>query len=344
MVRVLVIEDSSILQNRMKHILRSEPEILIVGVAGNGYTAIEMIPRIKPDLVLVDIELQQADIFQTTRKILKFHRIPILIASADRPSGEIAASFKAIEVGAVALVQKPINPDSTDFKSRKTRLVETIKLMLQVNVVRHGLSKSLTPYRVETSKKRNEITHIVAIGASTGAPPVIASILAGLPENFPMPILIVQHISPGFVHGFADWLNRVSRIPVSVAANLENIMNGRIYLAPDKYHMGVDQFAHIKLSSEPPEFGLRPTVSRLFHSVNSVYGDKAVGILLTGMGRDGAAELKQMRDSGALTIAQNEKTCVVYGMPGEAVKINAAKRILPPEGIVQALRDYARGV
>jgi two-component system chemotaxis response regulator CheB len=178
---------------------------------------------------------------------------------------------------------------------------------------------------------------VVAIGASTGGPPVLQQIFSSLPPSFPAPILLVQHISPGFTQGFVDWLNRTATLQARLAVDGERIVPGNIYVAPDGYQMKVDNSGRIVLATEEAENGIRPSISYLFRSVASAFGPKSIGILLTGMGRDGADELKTMRDKGALTIAQDKESSIVYGMPMEAMKLGAAQYSLPPDKIIDML-------
>jgi two-component system chemotaxis response regulator CheB len=178
---------------------------------------------------------------------------------------------------------------------------------------------------------------VVAIGASTGGPPVIAMILSGLPKDFPAPLLIVQHIAPGFVQGFADWLANSCRFPVRIALQHEFALPGHAYIAPDGVHMGMNAAGRITFEGSEPENGLRPAVAHLFRSVTDAFGKNIVGVLLTGMGKDGAKELKMMKEKGAITIAQDKESCVVYGMPGEAVNLNAAAYVLSPPKIAELL-------
>jgi two-component system chemotaxis response regulator CheB len=182
----------------------------------------------------------------------------------------------------------------------------------------------------------------VAIGASTGGPPALQAILAGLPQDFSAPLLVVQHIAPGFVHGFAEWLGQHSRLPVVVASHGAQPLPGKVYLAPDGAQMMVESGGRILLAKENPENGLCPSVSYLFRSVADVYGPRAVGILLTGMGKDGAEELKKMQDHGAVTIAQDSQSSVVFGMPGEAIRLRAASFVLPPDRIVAVLSSLVQ--
>ena len=178
---------------------------------------------------------------------------------------------------------------------------------------------------------------MIGIGASTGGPPVLQTILAALPKDFPVPLLIVQHIAPGFVAGLVEWLNQTTGLKVHVAAYGVQPLPGHVYLAPDDFHMGIRAGGEIALSREQPENGLRPAVAHLFRSLADVCGPRAVGVLLTGMGKDGALELKKLKDCGAFTIAQDRETSVVHGMPGEAISLGAAVRVLPADKIAAAL-------
>jgi two-component system chemotaxis response regulator CheB len=182
----------------------------------------------------------------------------------------------------------------------------------------------------------------VAIGASTGGPPVLQTVFSGLPRDFPVPVLLVQHMAPGFVQGFIDWLAQSTPLAMQVARHGDALASGHVYVAPDGCHMGVASNGRIVLSGGPPENGARPAVSVLFRDVANVFGRHAVGVLLTGMGKDGARELKGLRDRGAVTIAQDKDSSVVHGMPGAAIECDAAMYVLPPEGITEMLRRLMR--
>jgi two-component system chemotaxis response regulator CheB len=182
---------------------------------------------------------------------------------------------------------------------------------------------------------------VVAIGASTGGPPVLHTILSGLTKDFPLPIVIVQHMAVGFVHGFVEWLTHTSSLPIHVATHGELLFPGHVYMAPDGFQMKVARGGRIALTQDAPENGLRPSVSCLFRSVAEVYANTAVAGLLSGMGRDGAEELRQLKEKGAITFAQDKDSSVVHGMPGEAIKLNAAMLVLPPEKIAAVLINLA---
>lgn len=182
---------------------------------------------------------------------------------------------------------------------------------------------------------------VVAIGASTGGPPALQTILAALPKDFPAPVVIVQHMAAGFVRGFVEWLAQSAKLPVRVAAHGELMLPGHVYVAPDEHQMKVERGGKIALTRDEPESGLRPSVSYLFRSVAEVYGCNAVAGLLTGMGRDGAEELLRLKEKGAVTFAQDKDSSVVHGMPGEAIRLDAAMLVLPPEKIAPVLVNLA---
>lgn len=340
-INVLVVEDSPVAQLLLVHILNSDPHLTVVGAVDNGEEALAFIERNTPDVVVMDINLPGIDGYVATRRIMETRPVPIVICSANVNPAEVAETFRAIEAGAVAAVAKPFGPGHPDHERTAYDLVETVRLMSEVKVVKRwpktdrthkptGLLPAERPAAPSNCK-------VVAIGASTGGPPVLQTILAGLPGAFPVPLLIVQHIAPGFLPGLVDWIHQTTGVPIQIAAHGETPLPGRAYLAPDGYHMGLGANGQIALSRQAPENGLRPAVSYLFRSVAASYGANAVAVLLSGMGKDGASELKRLKDLGAVTIAQDEESSVVHGMPGEAIRLGAAGHVLNPEKIAALL-------
>jgi len=225
-------------------------------------------------------------------------------------------------------------------------LVDTVKLMSEVKVVKRWLRSKQFPVPANPGivpgiASSNLPIQVVAIGASTGGPLVLRTIFSCLPKNLPVPLLVVQHMTPGFTRGFVEWLADSSGFPAHVAAAGESLLPGHAYVAPDDFHMGVNRGHRIVLTQDKRENGMRPAVSCLFRSVEAAFGQNAVGVLLTGMGVDGAEELKRLRQAGAVTIAQDEETSVVHGMPGQAIKEGAAIHILSPESIAKMLGTLA---
>lgn len=349
MIRVLVVDDSGVARELITHILSCDPDVTVIGIASNGLEAIELVERDKPDVVTMDIIMPKMDGYAATRKIMETNPVPIVVVTSSLVREEVEKTWRAVEAGAVAVLQKPGFSDrSADTESGK-KLLQTVKAMAQVKVVRRWArdpassayalpSRPVTMAPAEVGVVPSHDIKIVAMGASTGGPTVLQTILSGLDSDVCAPILVVQHISPGFTVGFVDWLNRTSAMPVHLARHGELARPGNAYVAPDSSQMKVDSRFRIGIADDPQENGTRPSVSYLFRSVARAFGGKAVGVLLTGMGRDGAEELKVMHEAGAVTIAQDKDSSVVHGMPGEAVKLGAAAHCLPPEKIVEMLR------
>ncbi|MDD5614597.1 MAG: chemotaxis-specific protein-glutamate methyltransferase CheB [Candidatus Methanoperedens sp.] len=341
MIKVLVVEDSPVARELLVHILTQDAKIKVIGHARSGEEAIEVLERLKPDVITMDIHLPEMDGFETTRRIMETHPLPIVIVTGTSRAKDVSMAMKAMEAGALAVVQKPRGVGHPDYEGEAAKLVQTVKLMSEVRVVRRW-ARYREEAQVQTRNKvkldRSAQIKMVAIGASTGGPPAIQKILSGLPKNFPVPVLIVQHIAEGFTQGFAEWLGQTSSLPVHVALHGEYILPGHVYIAPDELQMKV-KVDRIWLSKDDHENGLRPSVSVLFLSVAEEFGKNAIGVLLTGMGKDGAKELKLMKEKGAMTIAQDKESSVIHGMPGEAINLDAAIYVLPPEKIACALAD-----
>ena len=336
-IKLLVVEQSSALRMLLVNILASEPRIQIIGNAQSGQDALNFLSREVPDVILMDIGLSELDAFETTRRIMETHPVPIVICGSSDNPRETIGTLRSMEAGAVAWVDKPIGKSGSAFNAAAADMVQTIKLMSEVIVVRRWPpgrhKKALTGAIAKPSVRRLAGgIEIIGIGASTGGPPVLQSILAGLPKDFSVPVLIVQHISRGFLAGMAEWLDQTTAIRVHVAAHGMSPLPGHVYLAPDELHMAMSD-GRISLCATETEYGSRPSVAHLFRSLAD-YGTGAIGVILTGMGKDGARELGRMKALGAFTIAQDRETSVVHGMAGEA-----ASCVLPADKIAAALVD-----
>jgi two-component system chemotaxis response regulator CheB len=349
MIKVLIVDDSQSARQLLTEILNSAPDIHVVGTAGNGLEALEAIKRVRPDVITMDIYMPLMDGFETTSRILETDPIPIIIVSACYTAEEVEKTFMAIGVGALAILPKPRITDLT-YKESAKEIVQTVRLMSEVKVVtrRSRLPRKGTengkPLCIVTRGLPLNATAIraVVMGASTGGPPVLQTILSLLPPDFPVPVLVVQHIASGFLQGMIDWLGQTVSLPISIALHGEPAQPGHIYFAPDGCHMSIAGDNRMLLSTEPPENGMRPSISHLFRSAAGSLRRHAAGVLLTGMGKDGAVELKLMRDRGAVTIAQDEESSVIYGMPGEAVKLEGALYVLPPDSIAEILKGVVQ--
>jgi two-component system chemotaxis response regulator CheB len=340
------VEDSPVAQEFLAYIFSSDPDIEVVGVARNGAEALELTRELRPSVITMDIHMPIMDGFEATRRIMESVPTPIVVVSGSTGAHEVASTFRAMEAGALAVVLRPAGIDHDAFKADSRQLIITVKLMSEIKVVRRIPRDAWQRRPASLAKGQGLKTasgiQLVVIGASTGGPPVLKEILSRLCKDFPFPLLIVQHIAAGFVGGFAEWLSGSSHIPVSIAANGERPLPGHGYMAPDGFHLGVAEGPRIALSDDPPECnGLRPSVAYLFRSAAKNSGPRAVGVLLTGMGRDGAEEMKLMRDRGAITIAQDEESSIVHGMPGEAIRLGGATYILSPAGIAETLSALA---
>jgi len=337
MIRTLIVEDSQVGQKLLTYLLNSDPQIEIIGVAVNGEEALRIAAQLKPDVITMDIHMPRLNGYETTRRIMETNPVPIVIVSGSFIAKDGEKTFKAMEAGALAIVRKPCGPGHPEFLTDAEELIRTVKIMSEVKVVRRW--PGVRPAAPKPMEKVRVNPHIklVAIGASTGGPAVLREILSALPKDFPVPIMVVQHMSRGFMEGFVEWLNHTTDLQVRVATDGECLVAGHVYFAPDNRHMLVGKDFRVHLSVSLPENGLRPAVSSLFRSVQATCGNHSVAVLLTGMGRDGAEELKKLRDSGAVTLVQDRETSVVYGMPGEALLLNAADYVLSPLSIAECL-------
>jgi two-component system chemotaxis response regulator CheB len=317
-------------------------------LASDGEEAWAKICQEIPDVILLDLMMPKMDGFTATRKIMETTPIPIIIVSGSTSTTEVSTTFHAIEVGALAVVQRPSGINHPDHDSSVKELINTVKLMSEIKVVKRWEKVSAKP--IDTIIKEKGINKepyeikIIGLGASTGGPLVLKTILSGLEPDFPIPLLIVQHIAAGFIEGFAEWLSRESNFPVIVASDKKKLFPGNAYVAPDGFNMGVISSDQIILVNDILKNSHCPSVSYLFQSIAEVYGRNSIGVILTGMGKDGSNELKLIKDKGGITIAQNEESSIVFGMPGEAIKLNAADYILAPEEISAMLMRLVKNV
>ena len=341
MIKVLIVDDSKVVQEFLAHLLSSDPDIQVVGIANSGYEAIKLVKTKKPDIITMDLHMPGMNGYEATRTIMETVPTPIVIVSGSSNKKEVTNTFQLLEAGALAVIIRPPGFKDPHFAASRNELIKTVKLMSEVKVVRRyprRRKEQIKPIRfVQIFENDLKRIQVIAIGASTGGPMALQIILSRLPQDLPVPVLIVQHIAKGFVNGFKKWLSATSGIKLKIAEDGETISDGIGYIAPDNFHMGISLGNKIILNDQPPENGLKPSVSFLFRSVAQAFGPNACGVLLTGMGKDGAEELKAMKDKGAFTLVQNKESCIVFGMPGEALSIGAADQALSPEKIAEIL-------
>lgn len=338
MIRVLVVDDSPLMCKLLTTVMNADPQILVVAVANNGKEAVELVPRLQPDIITMDMDMPVMDGLEATKQIMAYHPTPILIVSSSVFKLGMEKVFKAISHGALDVIDKSELEFIGDKKSGET-LIAKIKFLTSVRV----MDQSLVKFRHERSivdlkaPKKKVSDKIVAIVASTGGPQALLKILQRLPEDFPCGIVIVQHITSGFLSGLVDWLAKECNIQVKIGEDSEEIRPGVAYIAPDSFHMRVKEGGKISLSDEPANNGHRPSGDVLLESVAKTYGKGGVAAILTGMGRDGAMGMKAIKQSQGITVAQNEESCVVFGMPNAAIEMKVIDKVLPLERIAEEI-------
>ncbi len=336
MIRILIVDDSPTMRMLLKSILEGDPELLVVGVAANGAEAVEQTILLKPDLITMDVLMPIVNGFEATRRIMAQQPTPIVVVTSHIDSVELNTTFNAISAGALDVIAKPVGPDHRDFERLRNRLINTVKLMADVKVVRRRFAVPApsawppTPPRLPSLRAQPAV---IVIGASTGGPSALKTLLQALPPNLPTPIVVVQHMASGFTPGLVAWLDQTSPLPIRLAANGQRIEAGQVYFAPDDWHLEFKAPRLLSLNQEAPVSHVRPSVTRLFESAARVYGSAVIGVLLTGMGDDGATGLARLHALGAPTIAQDETTAVIFGMPKVAVELGAVEHLLPLDEI-----------
>lgn len=356
-IKVLIIDDSALVRKLLTEILAEDPSIDVVGTAQDPFVAREKIKQLKPDVLTLDVEMPKMDGITFLRNLMRLHPMPVVMVSSLTQSGA-DVTLQALELGAVDFVSKPVADVAHLLKTYGDELIEKIKVAAGARIVPYQGSSAASlqvdaKHNADVILDRSTNQHfttteaIIAIGASTGGTEAIKEVLIQLPANTPG-IVITQHIPGNFSAAFAQRLNGVSALNVCEAKDGQQILPGHAYVAPGDQHLlvvGNGARYHCKLSDGPPVNRHKPSVDVLFRSVAQCAGPNSVGVLLTGMGDDGAKGLKEMQEANAMTIAQDEKTSVVWGMPGSAVKLEAADHILPLQrvaGKIAALTEHER--
>jgi two-component system chemotaxis response regulator CheB len=355
MIRVLIVDDMQTIRLLLRIILEIDPELTVVGEAGSGEEALALCRKLRPDIVTMDINMPGIGGYEAIRQIMNETPCPIVVITGVESKYLMEVSFKALERGALTVLPTPrgISPDNVEVKN----LINQIKTMAAVKVVKRSLpaesmstildsgsGQRVPPTKDNALFKLDKAAQLVAIGLSAGGPPALQTVLSGLPSSFPLPIVVVQHISHGFVFSLATWLSNTTPFRCKVAEHGETIQPGTVYLAPDETHLTIQGNGKLWLEVSQPVGGHRPSATVLFESVARNFGRKAIGIMLTGMGQDGAQGLKAMYQAGAYTIAQDEASSAIFGMPKAAIELNAVKEVLGLNQIAHRLRSLTEKI
>ncbi len=349
MIRVLIVDDSAFMRNALSSMLASDPEIKIVGTAKDGLDALDKIRELKPDLVTMDVEMPKMDGITALRKIMESSPLPVIMVSSLTTEGA-KVTLEALEIGAVDFIPKNLSELSINIVKIKELLIEKIKYIGKKGMPKRVPAKRPVPTPVSQRPKDTPViatptirstgdrkVNLVAIGTSTGGPKALQEIIPNIPKDFPVPIVIAQHMPANFTGPFADRLNQLSQIRVKEAEEGEVLKPGVAYIAPGRGHMRLKRPRGLEtvltISENKEEYIYRPSVDALMLSVSELYPGRALGVILTGMGNDGCKGLQAMKRTGARIFAQNEETCVVYGMPKAVVDAGIADKVLPLEEI-----------
>ena len=365
-IKILVVDDSPVTLIVLKRIFATSPEIEVVGTAQNGLEALKLIPQLQPDVICTDLHMRYMNGLEFTREVMYKYPRPILVISSSVQEHNTQNVFQLLEAGAVDVFPKPKIELTSNYDGIKQELINKVKILSGVKVFtqhRWDINRVNQEHRqqlfifnkqnqlknipiVSASKTRpkdhdsSKIIKILAIGASTGGPQALKTIIYNLPANFPVPIICVQHISYGFLTGLINWLASECKLPVKIAISGELPQAGVIYFPPEGHHLELNNRGKFVCLKTPVIGGHRPSITVTFNSVANFYGSSATGVLLTGMGRDGADGMQAIAQAGGLTIAQDEASSIIFGMPKEAIALGAAQYILSINDISHKLLNY----
>lgn len=336
MIRVLLADDSFLTLSILKDLLAQDPEIEVVGEAYDGRQAVDKVAHLRPDLLIIDVMMPVMDGLTAVQEIMKISALPILILSSDSAAGEQSNAFNAIRLGALDVMRKPEGLSGAAWEAFASTLLAQIHTLSRVRVIHHFRSPRRRAAVAPLPPALTACRSVIAIGASTGGPKVVMKILKELPADREASIVIVQHIANGFAAGFAEWINAESGYNVRIAKDGDLLERGVALVAPSDQHMEV-RGGRIVLTNTPMINGCRPSIDNLFFSLAKENATSVVAALLTGMGKDGAEGLLALKEGGAYTIAQDEASCAVYGMPKVAVELGGVREVQPAVKIAAAI-------
>jgi two-component system, chemotaxis family, protein-glutamate methylesterase/glutaminase len=353
-IKVLIVDDSAVVRQTLSEIISAEPDLEVIGTASDPYVAAKKMLSEAPDVITLDVEMPRMDGLTFLKKIMSLHPIPVVIISSLTAEGT-ETGLKALEYGAVEIITKPRMDTKTFIEESRIRLCDAIKAAAHVRLKRKNipapvisvqpkysadviLSKTTTHSMIKTTEK------VIAVGASTGGTEALTVFLRSFPPDSPG-IVIVQHMPEQFTRSFANRLNELCDISVKEAENNDTVIRGRALIAPGNKHLLLKRSGaryYVEVKDGPLVNRHRPSVDVLFRSTARYAGRNAIGVIMTGMGSDGASGLLEMKEAGAVTIAQDEKSCVVFGMPNEAIKLGAVKSILPLDHIAGSVLKLSK--
>ena len=379
-IRVIVVDDSALMRRVITGLLEQDPSIRVVATARNGREAIDLVQELRPDIVTMDVRMPVMDGLATTEHLMAYCPTPILVLTASLASHEVDITFKMLGAGALEVIEKPSGSDAQALDRTGRALIRRIKVLARVKVVTHlrgrrKLAETLSTMTFpvaygkgdqETKKQTDTLSTketprrpvarscglpvslspsldvpLIVIGASTGGPRVVNELLSSLPSDLRAAVLVVQHIAQGFSAGMAEWLANASRLPVTLAIEGQAIRVGEVLIAPDTRDLLITRERTIHLSDSPLLIQ-RPSIDISMQAAAEVFGAHAIGVLLTGMGRDGAYGMLTIKRSNGYTIAQDEATSTIFGMPRAAIQLGAALEVLPATRIAPRLAELIR--
>lgn len=336
-ITVMIVEDSRTVSEFLQHIINRDPRLEVIANVRSAEEALELMSTVKPDIISLDIRLPGMNGFEATQRIMNEYPTPIVVVSSDVENEELNISMNALRAGALAVVQKPVGLKHSDYEELASGLCTKLAIMSEVRVIRQRYrtfapkieTRPVPVMSVTRNPEKGPQPRLLAVVASTGGPSAIVQVLSGLSPSFNAPILLVQHITPGFVRGFVAWLNDVlPNLKVVEAQHGMPLEPRTVYVAPANLHLAYAEPMKAQLMDTPAVNSQKPSGTVLFKSLKTL-GSAAVGVLLTGMGEDGALGLRDMNEAGAYTIAEDESSAVVYGMPAAAVRLGAVSAALP---------------
>ncbi|TAK73921.1 MAG: chemotaxis-specific protein-glutamate methyltransferase CheB [Gammaproteobacteria bacterium] len=334
MINILIADDSATETLILRKIFESESDMKVIGYAKNGKEAVDLVARLKPTIVTMDIQMPVMDGIEAIRQIMSQHPTPIVVISSKLNDEAMTVSFNALDAGALSVLDKPVDITSPAFDKIRQRIVNSVRSMSEIKVVKRRFHPKSKHKKLIVSKPLLPAAHdfeIIAIGTSVGGPQALKQILSELPADFPVPIVVVQHMTPGFISGFVKWLNDNTSLVVKEAQNQELLQAGNVYFAPDGCHLQIErgkEAPRAKLIKGLPVSGFYPSATVLLQSVAESYGKNAIGLLLTGMGYDGAHGLLELKGAQGHTLIQDPDSAVVFGMAAVAQSLNAVDKVV----------------